>query len=143
MPLRLVLGPANSGKIGLLEREFLAAVDAGADPVLIVPNRPDADAFERDLLRRRGAILGGTVGTFDDLFDQVRERCGEPGRALTDTQRRLVVQRVVGAAELGELAVSARFAGFADALASLSDELAAAMLDPHPADGSAQELVGL
>jgi len=143
MPLRLVLGPANSGKIALLEREFLAAVDDGADPLLIVPNRPDADAFERDLLRRRGAILGGTVGTFDDLFEQVRERCGEPGRPLTDTQRRLVVQRVVGEAELGELAVSARFAGFAEALAALSDELAAAMLDPQVEHGSAVQLVRL
>ena len=93
MPLRLVLGPANSGKIALLEREFLAAVAAGADPLLIVPNRPDADSFERDLLRRRGAFMGGSVGTFDDLFDQVRARCREPARPLTDTQRRLVVQR--------------------------------------------------
>lgn len=143
MPLRLVLGPANSGKIALLEREFLAAVDAGADPLLIVPNRPDADTFERDLLLRRGAVMGGTVGTFDDLFDQVRARCGEAVRPLTDTQRRLVVQQVVGAAELGELAVSARFAGFADALASLSDELATAMLDPEPEGGSALELVRL
>ena len=49
----------------------------------------------------------------------------------------------MAAAELGGLAVSARFAGFADALASLSDELAAAMLDPEPEGGSALELVRL
>ncbi|MGN6377381.1 MAG: PD-(D/E)XK nuclease family protein [Gaiellales bacterium] len=144
MPLRLVLGPANSGKIALLEERFLEAADAGRDPVLIVPNRPDADMVERDLLHRRGAVLGGSVGTFDDLFEQVRARCGEPGRPLTDTQRRLLVQRVMESAELGELATSARFAGFPDALTALSDELAGAMLDPDlEQQGSALELLRL
>ena len=71
MPLRLVLGPANSGKIALLEERFLADVDAGRDPVLLAPNRLDVDTIERDLLRRRACVLGGSVGTFGDLFEQV------------------------------------------------------------------------
>ncbi len=77
MPLALVLGPANCGKIGFLQERFLAFVDAGSDPFLIVPNRPDVEAFEHDVLRRRGALLGGRVGTFDTLFDDVLERCGD------------------------------------------------------------------
>src|SRR6185437_15386081 len=44
MPLQLVLGPANCGKIALLLDRFLEAADAGADPFLIVPNRPDVEA---------------------------------------------------------------------------------------------------
>src|SRR5690348_5012665 len=143
MPLRLVLGPALSGKIRLLEDRFLEAVDAGAEPLLIVPNRPDADAVERDLLRRRRAVLGGTVGTFDDLFEQVLGRCRERVRPLTETQRRLMLHRVVGGAQLDRLAPSARFAGFAEALAGLADELAGAMLEPPAGDGAAGELVSL
>ena len=78
MPLHLVLGPANCGKIALLLDRFLALVDAESDPFLIVPNRPDVEAVEHDVLRRRGVLVGGRMGTFDDLFDDVLERCGEP-----------------------------------------------------------------
>lgn len=143
MPLRLVLGPVNSGKIALLQERFLNAVDGGLEPILIVPNRPDADMIERDILRRRGAVVGGTVATFDDLFEQVLGRCREPQRALTETQRRLLLQRLVAESELGGLAASARFAGFTDALAALADELAASMLDPAGGSGSAAALVEL
>src|SRR5437763_369897 len=66
MPLQLVLGPANCGKIALLLDRFLEAADAGADPFLIVPNRPDVEAVERELVRRRGVFVGGSVGTWDD-----------------------------------------------------------------------------
>ncbi len=143
MPLALVLGPANCGKIGFLQDRFLAFVDAGSDPFLIVPNRPDVEAFEHDVLRRRGALLGGRVGTFDTLFDDVLERCGEVTTALTDVQRRLIFQRLAATANLDAVAVSARFSGFADALAGMADEFAAGMVDPDPGDGSEGELYGL
>jgi len=133
----------NSGKIALLQERFLDAVDGGLEPFLIVPNRTDADTVERDILRRRGAIVGGTVATFDDLFEQVLGRCQEPQRALTETQRRLLLQQLVGGSDLGSLAASARFAGFTDALAALADELAAAMVDPSGGAGSAAALVAL
>ena len=109
MPLALVLGPANCGKIGYLQERFLAFVDAGSDPFLIVPNRPDVEAFEHDVLRRRGALLGGRVGTFDTLFDDVLERCGDHTKTLADVQRRLIFRRLAASAELDQVAVSARF----------------------------------
>ncbi len=143
MPLALVLGPANCGKIGLLQERFLAFVDAGSDPFLVVPNRPDVEAFEHDALRRRGGLLGGRVGTFDTLFEDVLERCGESTRALTDVQRRLILMRLAARTELDAVAVSARFSGFADALAGMADELAAGMVDPEPGAGSEGELFGL
>ncbi len=143
MPLRLILGPANCGKVALLEERFLAEVDAGAEPWLIVPNRTDVELVERDLLRRREAVLGGRVGTFDDLFERALERCGESTAALSEIQRRLILRRVVTAGTLDTLAVSARFAGFADALSGLTDELAGAMLDPDGLEGSAGEFAAL
>ena len=57
MPLSLVVGPANAGKVELLLDRFLAALDR--DPVLIVPNRSDVDRVELELLASCGALLGG------------------------------------------------------------------------------------
>ena len=105
-------GPANCGKVALLVQRFLDAVDGGQDPFLVVPNRSDAELVERELLRRRGAVLGGSVGTFDDLFDLVLERCGEAPLVLSPAQRRLVLAEVIAGAAAGR-------AGRAVALARL------------------------
>ena len=66
MGLSLVVGPAHAGKVALLLDRFVAALDR--DPWLIVPNRVDVDRVERELAGRGGALLAGTVGTFDTLF---------------------------------------------------------------------------
>ena len=82
-------------------QRFLDAVDGGQNPFLVVPNRSDAELVERELLRRRGAVLGGSVGTFDDLFGLVLERCGEAPLVLSPAQRRLVLAEVIGARRAG------------------------------------------
>src|SRR6478752_727524 len=141
MPLQLVLGPANCGKIALLLYRFLEAADAGADPFLIVPNRPDVEAVERELVSRRGVLVGGRVGTFEDLLG----RCREARPLVGDVQRRLLLADVVSGTPLQALAASARFSGFEDAVGALADELSAAMAEPRPAAESvrAQELSAL
>jgi hypothetical protein len=145
MPLQLVLGPANCGKIALLLDRFLEAADAGDDPFLIVPNRPDVEAVERELVHRRGVLVGGRVGTFDDLFEEVLGRCREARPLVGDVQRRLLLADVVSGTQLHALAASARFTGFEDAVGALADELSAAMEEPRPAADSAraQELSAL
>ena len=55
------------------------------EPVLIVPNRSDVERVERDLLARSGALLGGSIGTFDDVF----ERIAHAGGAARPLLRRL------------------------------------------------------
>src|SRR4249919_2604076 len=137
MPLELVCGPANCGKIALLCARFLEAVDAGADPLLVVPNRSDVETLERELLRDRGVLLGGSVVTFDDLFEEVLGRCRELRPVASDVQRRLLMARVVRDAPLSALAPSARFPGFVDALLGLAGELAAAR-QPSPPAGDAR-----
>jgi ATP-dependent helicase/DNAse subunit B len=126
MPLTLLLGPANCGKVALLLDRFVAAVESGATPFLVVPTRPDVELAERDLVRRRPALLGGMIGTFDDLFERVLVRCGRPTGWLGGLERRLAVERAVREAQLDTLAAPARFAGFGDGLARLFDDLAAA-----------------
>src|SRR5581483_10297428 len=132
MGLSLVAGPANAGKVALLLERYLARLDD--EPFLIVPNRSDVDRVERDLLRRCGCLLGGTIGTFDDLF---RRLGGERRPVATDAQRQLVVRRAIEAtrAQLNGLTRSARFGGFAESLLATIGELESGLLDPEDVDG--------
>ena len=133
MALSLVVGPANAGKVALLLERYLAVLDR--DPVLIVPNRSDVDRVERDLLRRRPALLSGTIGTFDDLFERLAGSDGAARPVAGDSQRALVARRVVAGAALNGLGASARFAGFADALLQALGELESGLLEPDELDG--------
>ena len=131
MGLSLVVGPAHAGKVALLLDRFVAALDR--DPWLIVPNRVDVDRVERELAGRGGALLAGTVGTFDTLFAFL---AGGPGtypvaRTLGDVERTLVLRHLIAAAPPGSLGPSARFAGFADSLAGALTEIEASLLDPE------------
>ena len=95
MGLSLVVGPAHAGKVALLLERFAGALDR--DPWLIVPNRSDVDGVERELLARRGALLAGTIGTFDSLFETLA-RGGDGGRrVIGDAERALVLRRIVAA----------------------------------------------
>src|SRR5207245_3147756 len=116
--LTLITGPANAGKVALLLRRYLDSLDR--EPVLIVPNRSDVDRAERDLLELRPALLGGTIGTFDDVFERIAFADGEVRSVVTDAQRALVVRRAVAnvRTELNGFGRSARFGGFVDSLAA-------------------------
>ena len=133
MPLTLLAGPAHAGKVALLLERYLAVLPL--EPVLIVPNAPDVERVERDLLRRAGVLLSGSIGTFDDLFRQIAK--GHPAyRApVGELQRSLAVRRAVERVRLDGLAASARFGGFADALAAVLTELDNGLVEPHEAPG--------
>ncbi len=139
MALALLVGPANAGKVARLLDRYLEALDR--DPFLIVPNRADVNRVEHDLLARRPALLGGTIGTFDDVFRRVRENAGAASRPqVTDAQRTLLLARVVSGASLNGLGPSARYPGFADALGSAVADLEAALLDPAELEGQLADL---
>ena len=134
MPLSLIAGPANAGKVETLLDRYLAAIER--EPILIVPNRSDVERVERDLLARRPALLAGSIGTFDDVF----ERIAGGARPISHAQRSLLVRRVLAEAQLGRLAASARFGGFADALLQALGEVESGLLAPDQLDG---DLAGL
>ena len=137
MPLRLIVGPANAGKVELLLDRYLAALDVpeGPEPVLIVPNRADVDRVERQLLGRRHALLGGEIGTFDDVFERVAFGSGDVRRPLRRAERALLVRRVVGTADLHGYSRSAAHAGFVESLERTLDELEEGLLAPTAIGG--------
>ena len=129
MPLTLLVGPANAGKVAALLDRYVA--ELGRNPFLVVPNRGEVERIERDLLTRVPALLGGRIGTFDDLFEHVLRLAGADGdRPLTRLQRALVLARVVAGARLETLRASARFGGFAASLGEALEELEAGGVDP-------------
>jgi hypothetical protein len=110
--LRLITGPANAGKLRRLLDGYVEALSR--EPVLIVPTRPDVELVERELVARCGALMGGSVGTFDDLFRRIAAGADDPRPAATDAQAALVLGRAVAATSLNGLAASARSRGFVD-----------------------------
>ena len=85
MALSLIAGPANAGKVELLLDRYLAALER--EPVLIVPNRSDVDRVERELIARRPALLGGSIGTFDDVFERIAWAGGDARPLVSQAQR--------------------------------------------------------
>jgi len=142
VPLKLILGPPNSSRAGLVRGRYLDALER--DPVLVLPTVDDVFAFERELCGE-GAALGGTVLTFGALFGQIATAAGRPpGAVLSPAQRRRCVEVAVEelTARLGPLRRSAARPGFAAAFARLLDELQAAGVGPRAVEASAGTLEG-
>ncbi len=142
MPLKLIHGPPNSGRAGLVRRRFAAALDR--DPILVVPNVDDVFAFERELCRE-GAALGGAAMTFGALFRTVATAGGmPPGAELSPAQRLRAIAVAVEAqlGRLGPLRRSAGRPGFPRAFSRLLDELQAADVGPEAVEASAGTLEG-
>jgi ATP-dependent helicase/DNAse subunit B len=133
MGLALVVGPAKAGKIARLLEGYLEAIEH--DPVLIVPGGADVERIERDLLARTGALLAGSIGTFDDVFRELALAEPSAKPVASDAQRALVARRALARTPLNGLGRSSRFAGFADSLLSVLAELESGLLDPAQLDG--------
>lgn len=133
MGLWLVLGPAHAGKVALLLERFLEVLDH--DPWLVVPNRGEVERVERDLIRRRTALLSGRVGTFDDLFEHIASGAGETAPVASEAQRALAARRVIATVELERLGRSAATSGFVDALLAALGEVGSALIEPERLEG--------
>ena len=138
MALSLIAGPANAGKVELLLDRYLGSLDR--EPVLIVPNRSDVDSVERELLAKRPALLAGSIGTFDDIFERVAYGADDARPVVSDVQRTLLTRRAVHGAALNGLSASARYSGFAEELMRTIGELESSLLDPDELEGDLRAL---
>jgi ATP-dependent helicase/DNAse subunit B len=136
--LNLITGPANAGKLRRLLSDYVEALPD--EPVLIVPTRPDVDLVERELVARCGALLGGSVVTFDDLFRRIARDDDETRPPATEAQTALVLARAVASTRLNGLAASARSRGFVDSLRDAIRDLESGLLEPAALDGDLARL---
>jgi PD-(D/E)XK nuclease superfamily protein len=137
MPLTLLAGPANAGKVALLLERYLHELDR--EPVLIVPNRSDVERVERELLRDAGCLMAGSIGTFDDLFERVAREGKSWRRPLSELQRTLLVRRLVARETSGDGSEHPG-AGYVDSLSGAIAELGAGLAEPDHADGELARL---
>jgi ATP-dependent helicase/nuclease subunit B len=137
--LTLITGPANAGKLRRLLDAYVEAL--AAEPVLIVPTRPDVELVERELVARCGALLGGSVGTFDDLFRRIGPGEGAPGLpAATEAHASLLLARAVAGTSLNGLSASARSRGFVGALREAIRDLESGLLEQDALQGDLARL---
>src|SRR5438270_7686383 len=127
MPLKLILGPANSAKARDVYDAYAAAAPRGA--LLVVPTAADAGHYSRELAEQ-GVVLGSVL-TFHALGEEVARRAGFTVRRLTALQRERVVARVVRNAPLETLARAAEARGFAPAAGELISELERSLVRPQ------------
>lgn len=142
MSLKLIYGPPNSGRAGVVRHAFADSLER--DPILVVPTVDDVFAFERELCAG-GGLLGGSAMTFGGLFRTVLTAAGAPpGAELSPAQRLRAVAVAVAARRerLGPLRRSAARPRFARALERLFDELQAAGIEPEEVEASAATLEG-
>ena len=139
MSLKLIVGPPNSGRAGVILERLREAL--GRDPLLIVPTGEDVTTFERDLSAGGAAAIGASIRTFAALFDDLAADAPRPaGPRLSDPQRLALVRAAVAATPLRLLRRSSASPGFAPALDSLIAELQAALVDPAGLEGAAEAL---
>ena len=138
MGLTLLAGPANAGKVELLLDRYLAALDQ--DPLLIVPNRPDVEWAERELLRRSPALLGGSIRTFDDVFERIATEDPELPAVAPAAQQTLALRLAVRKTALNGLGESARSTGFVDALQHAIGEAEKGRVAPEELEGPLRPL---
>lgn len=141
MALKLIIGPPNSGRRGLVLRAFREAAER--EPLLVVPTADDAFDVERELSAGGGAVLGGAVLTFRGLAAEVATTYGRPpARTLSRAQRlrALAVALERRRDSLGPLRRSAGREGFAASLSTLIDELQSSGLTPAGVEAGAATL---
>ena len=138
MPLKLITGPVNSGKAGLVLEAVEKAAADGLDPTLVVPTAADSDLLRRELAGR-GVTAAVRVTGFRGLWEQMARRLSFDPRPLARFRLERIA-RVVTDEALEEkrlrssLRLSAREDGFAPALVLFADELREAGADPDRFD---------
>jgi len=90
MGMRLITGPANSGKAELALDAVREHLERRRDPLLVVPRAADRDAYRRELAGD-GAALGLRVRTFAGLYAAAAERVDVPRRPLDATAREALI----------------------------------------------------
>jgi ATP-dependent helicase/DNAse subunit B len=143
MPITLITGPANAGKAELVLDAVRRELAHGAEPLLVVPTRADAEHYLRELAGD-GAAMGVRVERFDGLLADVVARAGIAEPLLGGLARERLLEALAGTT-VGR--------GYVRALGELFAELQVRRVSPQrlsealarweAADGGGEERTGL
>ena len=129
--LTLLLGPANSGKLGRVLQWWGARL--AERPVLVTPTTPDARELTAEMVRRAGALIDQSAAvTFDGL---VRLLLARSPRYATDLERDFILSRLLRDTPLAALQGASRLPGSVKALANLLQQLGESGREPEEVDG--------
>ncbi len=123
MPITLITGPANAGKAQVVLDAVRRHVAHGAEPLLIVPTRADAELYLRELAGGQAA-MGVRVERFAGLIGEAVRRAGIGEAVILGVARERMLEAI--AARAG--APSAP--GFVRALGELFAELQVRRVTP-------------
>ena len=128
MPLTIIKGPPNSGRTEQVRRRYLDLLPQG--PVLVVPGVDDIFGWERRLTDDTGALAGGQIVHFKDLYGEILELDkGKRLKAATELQRiRLMREAIIA----GWHEVAGRLTdqpGLVDSVLQLVDDFRAELVD--------------
>jgi ATP-dependent helicase/nuclease subunit B len=137
--VRLLLGPAGSGKTFRCLTELRRALSASPDgpPLLLIAPRQTTYQLERQLLADDSCISGYTrlhILSFERLAHFIFERVGKAEPRMVDEEGRVMVLRGILARKRDELKLfraSARLTGFAQQLSVVLRELQRNQLTPQ------------
>lgn len=142
MGLKIVYGPANSGKSGIITAAWLDSLKKGESPVLVLPTRADVNRVKKELAGRTGCIIGGRITDFDNLFIKASSADGVTTEIVSPAKRRLILTAILGKADLIMLKDSARSKGFVDAAVRSISDLLSSGIFPEKLDKSLKKLGG-
>ncbi|HEX8714240.1 MAG TPA: hypothetical protein VF706_01620, partial [Solirubrobacteraceae bacterium] len=99
MPITLITGPANAGKAELVLDAVRRELAHGAEPLLVVPTRADAEHYLRELAGG-GAAIGVRVERFAGLLAEIVARAGVAEPVLGGIARERLLQALAGRASV-------------------------------------------
>lgn len=108
MPLTLLCGPANSGKVRLVVDRFLDACHERRGAWLVVPTGGDIVRARNEVARREPMLAGARIGTFSHLLEELSG--GVAGSDRAGAVEALLVRRAVES--VPELAAMLEWPGF-------------------------------
>ena len=130
MPITLITGPANAGKAQVVLDAVRRHVAHGAEPLLIVPTRADAELYLRELASERAA-MGVRVERFAGLIGEAVRRAGIGEAVLGAVARERVLEAIAAAAAAGGRAGTFSTSGFVRALGEVVAELQVRRVTPQ------------
>lgn len=138
MPLKVVKGPPNSGRTEEIRRRYLELLSRR--PLLVVPGVDDIFGWERRLTEGTGAMVGGQIVHFKDLYEEVLELDKERRPASATELQRIQLMREAIRSEWKD--VAARLPdqpGLVDSVLRLVDDLRAESVTPETLESRIEE----